>query len=70
VQEIASRIEQPSSRSSLWLRRGIGKDPNRQDHHIEASKLKLLLQRRGRMIVEKTADGIFLLKNQLAGKKD
>jgi len=45
------RIEQPSSCRSPLLSLGIGEDPNRKNHHVESGKLKLLLQRCGRVIV-------------------
>jgi hypothetical protein len=45
------RIEQSSSRRSPLISLGIGEDPNRKNHHVESGKLKLLLQRCGRVIV-------------------
>jgi hypothetical protein len=44
-------IEQPSSCRSPLRSLGIGEDPNRKNHHVESGKLKLLLQRCGRVIV-------------------
>ena len=47
-----------------------GKNPNREDHHLQPLKLEPLLQGEGCVIVQQPREKILLLKNQLSGKED
>src|SRR5207244_9173836 len=64
--------ERTESADSLALRPAAGrlKDPDRQNHHVQAGELKLLLQGCGCVVMKKPAKCILFLKNKFTREKD